>query len=207
MHLYGLIIGISLIVGLNYFTKHNQIIPKNKENIFLFGLTIAMLFGARIYHVADQWSFYSQNLYLIPQTWNGGLGIYGAIIFGGIYIYFFSLLSKVSFLKILDSITPILPLCQAIGRFGNFFNHEIPTWWLEASLNLILFFILKSKALKNYSTTALYLIGYGLIRFLVEFFRNDTWNVNNFKVAQLISLFCIFSGFFILYHKFHRIRQ
>ncbi|MFA6007652.1 MAG: prolipoprotein diacylglyceryl transferase family protein [Candidatus Shapirobacteria bacterium] len=199
MNLYGLIIGIALVIGINYFSKHNQTVPKNRENIFIIALLISAFVGARAYHVIDQWQFYSQNLWLIPQTWHGGLGIYGALIAMAIFIFTFSLISKISFLKVLDSITPILPLCQVIGRFGNFVNHEIPTWWLEAILNLILFFIIRSKKLINYSSTSLYLIGYGLIRFLLEFFRNDTWQINHLKIAQLISLVCVFSGIILLY--------
>lgn len=157
-----------------------------------------MLIGARLYHVVDSWSYYSQHLSQIPATWNGGLGIYGAIIGASIFIFLFSKFSKIRFLSILDSITPILPLCQAIGRIGNFFNHEIPTWWIEASLNLILFFIIKSKVLKNYSSTGLYLIGYGLIRFFIEFLRTDTWQINGLKIAQLISIFFVIIGVIIL---------
>ncbi|MFA5025231.1 MAG: prolipoprotein diacylglyceryl transferase family protein [Candidatus Shapirobacteria bacterium] len=204
MNLYGLIIGIACVIGIDYFSKNNHIIPKKLENIFLFGLLVSGVFGARIYHVIDQWSFYQHNPSLIIQTWHGGLAIYGAIIAIGIYIYLFSLIHRISFLKILDSITSVLPLCQAIGRFGNFFNHEIPTWWLEASLNLILFFIIRSKKLVNYTPTSLYLIGYGTIRFFIEFFRNDTWTINNFKIAQLISIIFIFTG--LLLNRRERIK-
>ena len=206
MHLYGLIIGIAIIIGIEYFTKNNHSIPKSRENIFLIGLLLSGLIGARAYHVVDQWSYYSQHLSQILSTWNGGLGIYGATIAMAIYIFLFAHISKISLLKILDTITPILPLCQAVGRFGNFVNHEIPTWWLEASLNLVLFFILKSKKLINYSSTSLYLIGYGFIRFLMEFFRNDTWQINGFKIAQVISLIFIVFGLFLL-KKSRRVRQ
>lgn len=201
MHLYGLIIGIAIIVGINYFSQNQKVISKTKENFFIYSLLFFSIIGARLYHVIDYWSYYSQNTNQIYATWNGGLGIYGALIGGIIYIFFFSLVSRISFLKILDSITPILPLCQAIGRFGNFVNKEIPVWWLEASLNLILFFILKSKALKNYSSTALYLIGYGLIRFFIEFFRNDTWNINHLKIAQLLSIIFICLGLILTRHE------
>ena len=193
MSLYGFIIGISLVIGINYFL-HQKIIPSRFENIFVLGILISAIIGARAYHVIGEWNFYSQNLILIPQTWNGGLGIYGAIIASALFIFFFSLFSKIPSLKILDAITPILPLCQAIGRIGNFVNHEIPTWWLEASLNLILFFIIRSKKLFNYSSTSLYLIGYGLIRFFMEFFRNDTWVLGQIKIAQLISILFILIG-------------
>lgn len=197
MHLYGLIIGLAIIIGINYFSRQKAI-SKNKENIFLFWLLFFSIIGARLYHVIDYWSYYSNNLNQIFVTWNGGLAIYGALIAGVIYVYTYSHFSKIPFLIILDSITPILPLCQTIGRIGNFFNHEIPTWWLEASLNLILFFLLKSKALKHYSSTALYLIGYGSIRFFIEFLRSDTWQIGSFKIAQIISLLFIISGLTIL---------
>ena len=203
MNLYGLIIGISLIIGIDYFSKHQQIIPKNRLNIFIIGLLLMMFIGARAYHVADQWSYYSQHLSQIPATWNGGLGIYGALIAALIYICLYSLISKISALSILNSITPILPLCQAIGRLGNFFNHEIPLWWLEASLNLILFFLLK----KSKHPTAHYLIAYGLIRFFFEFFRHDTWTINGIKIAQLISILSLVLGLILINHEKIKIVQ
>ena len=198
MHLYGLIIGIAIIVGINYFSQNQKVVPKNKENFFIFSLIFFSLIGARLYHVIDYWSYYSENPHQILATWNGGLGIYGALIAGVIYLFLYSHFSKIPFLKILDSISPILPLCQAIGRIGNFFNQEISTWWLEAALNIILFFLIKSTYLKHYSSTSLYLIGYGLIRFFIEFFRSDTWQVGNYKIAQIISLLFILIGLIIL---------
>lgn len=198
IHLYGLIIGIAIIIGINYFSRHQKIIPKNRENIFIIGTLVFSIIGARLYHVVDQWAYYSQNLSQIWATWNGGLAIYGAIIGALIFIFLFSYFQKISFTKITDSIAPILPLCQSIGRLGNFVNKEIPLWWLEAFFNLILFFVIKSKVLKYYSSTALYLIGYGLIRFFFEFFRSDTWQINSLKIAQIISLIFIIVGLFLL---------
>ena len=198
MHLYGLIIGIAIVIGIDYFSRYQTVIPKNRENIFIVGLLFFAILFSRLYHVADQWDYYSQYPSQVLATWNGGLGIYGAILGAILFIFLFSRYYKISFLEITDSITPILPLCQALGRLGNFVNGEIPLWWLEASLNLLLFFILKSKALKHYSSTALYLIGYGTIRFFFEFFRSDTWQINSLKIAQIISLVFILIGIFIL---------
>ena len=202
MNLYGLIIGIAAVIGIEYFSKNNRIIPKNKENIFLFGLLISALFGARLYHVIDQWSYYQLNLNLIYKTWHGGLAIYGALLAMVLFIFVFSKISKVKFINILNLITPILPLCQSIGRLGNFFNHEIPTWWIEATLNLFLFLLLR----KSKNPTAHYLIGYGTIRFVIEFFRNDTWTIDNLKIAQLISVLSISIGLIML-NKLRRIRH
>lgn len=207
IHLYGLIIGIAIIIGINYFTKHQNFIPKNKETGFILGLLLFAILGARLYHVFDQWNYYSQNLSQIPATWNGGLGIYGAILGSLFFIFLYSFLNKISILKITDSIAPILPLCQSFGRLGNFVNNEIPFWWLEAILNLILFFIIKSKTLKHYSSTALYLAGYGLIRFIFEFFRHDTWTINGIKIAQLISIISFILGLILINHEKIKIIQ
>jgi len=191
---YGLILGISIIIGINFFSKKNTTISKNKLNLFIIGTIISAIIGARAYHIIDQWSFYSKNLWQIPATWNGGLGIFGGILGALFFIFIFSLIFKISFFSITNSITPVIPLCQAIGRFGNFVNKEISSWWIETCLNLVLFFLLK----KSKNPTAHYLIGYGVIRFFIEFLRSDTWQVNNFKVAQVISLIFLVIGILIL---------
>lgn len=191
MHLYGLIIGITLVIGISYFSSHNMALPKSKENLFVLGVIIFGLIGARVYHVIDQWSFYSQNPILIPQTWNGGLGVFGGIFGATLFIFVFSKIYKLKIIRLLNCVTPILPLCQAIGRFGNYVNHENPTWWSEAIMNFLLF-ILIHKYPQN--PTAKYLIGYGLIRFVTEFYRSDTWVYQNIKIGQIISLVFIFIG-------------
>jgi len=195
MHIYGLIIGIAIIINLNYFEKNNTVISKSKINPFIFGLLLSMLFGARLYHVIDSWSYYSHNLGQIINIPNGGLGIYGAILGGFFYIYLFAKINKISILSITNNIAPILPLAQSIGRFGNYFNNEISIWWLESLLCLILFFIIKKIKVKP---TAIYLIGYGMIRLITEFYRTDTWQISNFKIANLISILFLIIGIYLL---------
>jgi len=202
MSLYGLILGICFLVGIDFFSRNNTVIPKIKVNFFISGTMVSSIIGARLYHVIDQWNFYSNNLSQIPATWNGGLGIFGGILGALTFIVIFSLSTKTSFLSITDSIAPIIPLCQSIGRLGNFFNHEIPSWWLESILNLILFFII-TKAKKRHPSTALYLIGYGLIRFFFEFTRQDTWQISSIKIGQLISVLFFLSGIAIISRNAH----
>lgn len=199
MHLYGLIIGIAIIIGLNYFEKHQTVVPKNKLAFFEVGLLISAIIGARIYHVIDQWAFYSQNLILIPQTWNGGMGIFGGII--GAFVFIVLFINRKSYINILDSITPILPLCQAIGRIGNYVNGEIPTWWIEAIGNIALFLYIRSRQLHP---TGTYLIGYGLIRFVTELWRTDTWQTGSIKVGQVISIIFILTGVLLICYEKYR---
>ena len=195
MSLYGLIIGICLVILLDYFSHRNTIIPKNRETVFFIFLLVFTLVGARAYHVLDQWSFYTQNPILIFNTRGGGLGIFGALIAAALYLLFISLIFHKSYIILLDLFTPILPLCQAIGRLANFINHENPIWWLESILDLSLFLILLWSP-KN--PTAKYLIGYGIIRIITEIWRLDTWVLGGIKIGQLIGFIFISFGLILL---------
>ena len=220
MSLYGLIIGVCIYILTKYFSDHNSTVPKNHENVFIFFLSVSALLGARTYHVIDQWKFYSQNTNQILNTRAGGLAIYGALLTSLLFIFIYSKSTKLSFVDILGSIVPIVPLCQAVGRLGNFLNQEgfglptytnlgqkiafalrppqfqlytyfHPVWLYEAVLNLFLFLFLRRRL---YHQISYYLIGYGVIRFTTEFFRFDTWTISNIKVAQIISLVFILAG-------------
>jgi phosphatidylglycerol---prolipoprotein diacylglyceryl transferase len=201
MFIYGLILGICFVIGITFFQKNNKIIPKNKENIFLFFLLIFGLIGARFYSVINYWDYFSQNPIQILNLRGGGLGIIGAIIFGIIFILIFSKKNKIPFLKITDTLIPIIPLCQSLGRFGNFFNHEIygvnnqPVWLYESILLFLLFLILKK--IKT-NQTAIYLIYYGLIRFFLEFIRLDTIPIYFLSLGQFLSLSFILIGLYQL---------
>lgn len=224
MSWYGLLIGISIVMGVEYFQRKNNIIPKTKENWFIYPLIIASLVGARAYEVFDNFTYYQQYPIEILNTRAGGLGIYGALIFGLFYIYIFAKIHKLDFLKITDILVPVIALGQSIGRWGNYINKEIfgiptymnfgqfvpvshrpsqfsnysyfhPVWLYESVLNLILFIVLIKT---NKHQTAKYLIGYGLIRFFLEFIRFDSWTIYEIKVAQIISLLSVLTGFYLI---------
>lgn len=204
MSLYGLIIGICLVIGIEYFQKHNQIVPKNKEKIFIYGLIITAIIGARIYGIVADWDYFSQYPIQMLNLRGGGLGIYGGLIAGIIFILVFTKKNKIKFLEITNTIIPIIPLCQSIGRWGNFFNHEIygtynqPVWLYESIL-LFLFFLITRKNKKH--STAVYLIYYGIIRFILEFIRLDTIKVYYLSLAQILSLLFIISGVIIIHYE------
>ena len=204
MSIYGLIIGICFVIGLQYFQKHNQIISKKKENVFIIFTLIFGIIGARFYGVVAAWDYFSQNPIQILNLRGGGLGIYGGLITSLIFIFFYSKKNKISFLKITNLLVPIVPLCQSIGRWGNFFNHEIygvnnqPVWLYESILLFILFLIFKKIKIHQ---TAIYLIYYGIIRFLLEFIRLDTIPIYYLSLAQFLSLLFILIGFIIIKYE------
>jgi phosphatidylglycerol:prolipoprotein diacylglycerol transferase len=57
-------------------------------------------------------------------VWHGGLGIFGGILGGGVGLWIYTR-KKDIFLKMLDLVAFGLPIGQAIGRWGNFFNQEL----------------------------------------------------------------------------------
>lgn len=205
MSIYGFILGISLVVGIEYFYRHNQIIPKTKENKFIFLLILSGIIGARIYGVVAAWNYFSQHPLQILNLRGGGLGIIGALSFSLIFIYFFAKKNQLKFLKITNTLAPIIPLCQSLGRWGNYFNHEIygsnqQPIWLYESISLFLLYLIFKKI--NRHQTSIYLISYGIIRFILEFIRTDTIPVFVLSLAQIISLiFIVFGLIFIKYEN------
>jgi phosphatidylglycerol:prolipoprotein diacylglycerol transferase len=204
MSIYGLILGICFALGIDFFSRNNQIISKKKETIFIFSTLIFGIIGARVYGVIANWSYFYQNPIQILNLRGGGLGIYGALFFSIFFIFLFAKKNKINFLKITNSLIPIIPLCQSLGRFGNFFNHEIygignqPIWFYESVLMFILFLIFKKVKAHQ---TGFYLIYYGFIRFFLEFLRLDTIPVYFLSLAQILSLSFILIGFIIIKYE------
>jgi prolipoprotein diacylglyceryl transferase len=97
----------------------------------------AGIVGARLYHVVTDWQKFEGNWGDAVKIWEGGLGILGGVILGAVaglaYLRRHGIPYSVGF----DVVAPALPLAQAIGRWGNWFNQELfggPTdlpWGLE----------------------------------------------------------------------------
>ena len=95
------------------------------------------LLGARIYHVVTSPSQYLDHPVEALYVWRGGLGIPGGILGGVLAGLVVCRRRGISAGALADSIAPAVPVAQAIGRFGNWFNQELfgkPTtlpWGLE----------------------------------------------------------------------------
>src|SRR5215212_3916723 len=82
--------------------------------------------GARAYHVATDYDLYAGDPFPgVFAVWNGGLGIYGAVIGGFFGVLIFARARGISPLVFADAAAPGLILAQAIGRWGNYFNQEL----------------------------------------------------------------------------------
>jgi len=191
---YGLVIYLSCLLGYWVMSKRNKKVSRGDlDRLIMFLIPVALV-GARLYHVMDTWWYYRENLAEMFYVWQGGLGIFGALVFGAVLIRWYEV--KLGVREYLFSLfAGVLPLVQGLGRVANFLNGEgygvegRPVWMYEAVLNLMLFwglFWLWKK--RRDRVLSGYLAGYGLIRFWVEIYRVDTWVIEGIKVGQILGL-------------------
>ncbi|MBK6874431.1 MAG: prolipoprotein diacylglyceryl transferase [Kineosporiaceae bacterium] len=84
--------------------------------------------GGRIYHVITSWSAYfgpDGDPAKALRIWEGGLGIWGAVVLGGVGGWIGARRHKVPLPMVGDAIAPGIVLAQGIGRLGNWFNNEL----------------------------------------------------------------------------------
>jgi len=96
--------------------------------------------GARLYHVITDWHRFDDAPLDVLKVWEGGLGIPGGILAGVVVGVLVARRRGHHVAGLMDAVAPALPVAQAIGRLGNWFNQELfgrPTdlpWGLEIDL-------------------------------------------------------------------------
>lgn len=125
--LYGLIIGIGVILGVLMAVRIAKLEDMNTDIIWDFAIyaVIFSVIGARIYYVVFSWDMYKGKPLSIFNIRQGGLAIYGAVIAAFLTLYVYSKIKKLSPYQIGDCGVYGLILGQIIGRWGNFFNREV----------------------------------------------------------------------------------
>ncbi|MEU1546511.1 prolipoprotein diacylglyceryl transferase [Nocardia sp. NPDC005745] len=86
------------------------------------------LVGGRLYHVATDWQKYfgaDGNPVDALKIYQGGLGIWGAVLLGGIGAWIGCRVYRIPLPALGDAVAPPILLAQAIGRLGNYFNQEL----------------------------------------------------------------------------------
>lgn len=130
IHYYALLILAGIILAI--FITGSRLKARGAEgalalDIALFAVPFGII-GGRAFHVVTHWNDYfsaGKNPLTALYVWEGGLAIYGALIFGALGAMLGARVSGIRFLSYVDALVPGLILAQAVGRWGNYFNSEL----------------------------------------------------------------------------------
>lgn len=205
---YGLMIALGVLAAITIARRRWTARGGDPEDITTIAIVAvpAGLIGARVYHViTDFGDKYSDGRWW-PDAfaiWNGGLGIPGAILAGTVAGVVACRRMQLDWRHVADAAAPAIPVAQAIGRLGNWFNQELygrptdlpwglvidtpagfppgttfhPTFLYEGLWNLALAGLIifggTRFVLRPGRWLAVYVAGYGLGRLWVESLRID----------------------------------
>ncbi|MGK5741833.1 prolipoprotein diacylglyceryl transferase [Micromonospora sp. URMC 103] len=127
---YALCIIVGILVAClvtEYRLRQRGVAPGAVLDIAVWAVPTGII-GARIYHVVTSPEKYfgtGGDPMKAFAIWEGGLGIWGAVAGGALGAWIAARQLGIPFGVVADALAPGLPLAQAIGRFGNWFNNEL----------------------------------------------------------------------------------
>ena len=136
---YGLMIALGALTAVAWSRRRHAARGGDQEDMSTIALWAipAGLVGSRLYHVATDWRSFQGRWEDVPALWQGGLGIPGGLMAGVTVGVLVARRRGLSMAGAMDVMVPTIPVAQAIGRWGNWFNQEVfgrPTdlpWALE----------------------------------------------------------------------------
>jgi len=175
-------------------------VRRDVEDMLFYGVLGVVLGGRLGYVLFYKLDYYLKHLTEIPAVWKGGMSFHGGMLGVIVAMALFAWHRKRPFLQVTDLIAPCVPLGLASGRVGNFINGELWGRFADPSLpwamifpesgsrlprhpsqiyqflgeGLLLFVILwiyGKKERGRGQVSGLFLMGYGVLRFAAEFFR------------------------------------
>ena len=173
-------------------------VSKKQVDSLITYLLVGMFLGARLAYVfIYNWGYYKNHLLELFSVWQGGLSFHGAVVGMVLAAGLFARNNRVPWLQVTDSMALAGAQGLFFGRIGNFINGELygrvtdwkigmvfagggplsrhPSQLYEAFMEgIVLSAVLWAMVgkVKNYGTlTMVFLVGYGVFRFAVEFVR------------------------------------
>jgi prolipoprotein diacylglyceryl transferase len=128
IHAYGLMIALGVVAAVWLAGKRLEAsgagTRDDMTNISMWGV-VGGVIGARIYYIITDKSEPWREPAKWIKIWNGGLGIPGGLILGTIFGIWAAKRRGVDVPMLLTAAAPAIPLAQAIGRWGNWWNQEL----------------------------------------------------------------------------------
>jgi prolipoprotein diacylglyceryl transferase len=127
LRFYGVLIAIGAYVGLRLAVSRYEKLggdPELAERALLVGLVFGLI-GARIGYVIPRTEQFLREPLEMFAIWHGGLTIFGGLFFGALAAVVYLRRKQMDVPGMLTAVAPALPLAQAIGRWGNYFNQEL----------------------------------------------------------------------------------
>jgi len=139
LHLYGLCIAIGVLAAF-WLANRRWVAAGGKsgelERPAIWAVAAGFL-GGRLGYVATHTGDFHGRWWEVLYIWKGGLALYGGLTLGILTGLWVARRQGLPVLRALDAAIPAIPLAQAFGRWGNYFNQELfgtPTtlpWALE----------------------------------------------------------------------------
>jgi phosphatidylglycerol---prolipoprotein diacylglyceryl transferase len=173
--------------------------PGDLDDLLLYGILGVVLGGRLGYCLFYKPMYYLTNPLEIFAVWQGGMSFHGGMLGVIFAMWLYGRRTERKFLAVTDFIAPLVPLGLASGRMGNFINAELPgrvtdpstpfamifpqidnlprhpsqlyQFALEGLLLFVLLWIYASKPRALGRVSGAFLVGYGVLRFIAEFFR------------------------------------
>lgn len=142
LNAYGLMIALGVIAAVwlcGRRVEQKGVGTRDDVSAMAMWAVPAGVIGGRLYHVVTDFEKFRGHYFDIIKIWQGGLGIWGGIALGVVVGLWVVKRRGIAVAAFLTCATPALPLAQAIGRWGNWWNQELfgrPTslpWGLEVS--------------------------------------------------------------------------
>lgn len=201
-------------------------LPLTRDDVadLVFYGAMGVVLGGRLgYILFYNLAFYLANPLRVFAVWEGGMSFHGGFL--GVILAFvlYSRRKKVPFWALIDMAAQCAPVGLGLGRLGNFINGELygrptdapwgmvfpgggdlprhPSQLYEAFLEgLILFFIVRFAGRRSTHTGVAawaFVAGYGLFRFIVEFFRQPDAQLGLFLGLFSMGQFLSFPMFLV----------
>ena len=196
------------------------------DDLLMYGVFGVILGGRLGYVLFYKPEYYLAHPGEILQVWTGGMSFHGGFLGVLIAAAIFCWRRRKRWIDVMDFVAPLCPLGLAAGRMGNFINGELPgrtttvpwgMWFPQhdatpiarhpsqlyqfALEGLVLFAILWIFSRKHRppgQVSALFLIGYGTLRFIAEFARQPDDFLGllalNFSMGQWLSIPMVLIG-------------